>query len=810
MGKNSAGHMVRRLRGLFRPKAKPIPRSPSPLAAPAPAPLVSNPSPAASVPQTPPDPRKKNRSGQETKRDQPHDRALLDEEVKASIDAMEKMLLAMHNMSLLTPLMSGSSSELSEAMTEYGRVFQKRSRADPDSSVDQTEDNARFRCYSHASKFWDEMSTMQTAVHETLVKDYEYLNRQVANFFKLHSSDNVDDRKVIEEYDKMLDRVEKVAGFRFPPGLECFSGRVQEDARRKPEYRKHLRTRPGRIRLPHRVYPVSGFAHGREPPSLESPAMYPGAFRPHWGELDVKASQLLREASSGDKRFETLLEMRDNLMMSFAKKHNDALRGLETDFLARVAVGLTNTGFDRLKDAYRKADEWASVVGLQTYAEHLRIGGAQAEVYESLVSNPPGPGPMSALELMADEWNPNYQRGFGVDYSADIAANSDLGKNLSPGPFPESFIGERAEDGDNESDSESDDPGSDDSTGPRGFEPGPGPPGGNNPRPPGGNSGSNFAGGPSTGGYSNNSAGGAGGAGGSRNSASSNCLPSYTGSGSSYEGNRRFAEGLQAGLSGQIIYESSDNESPSMGSDSSSGSNRDSVLSRSSLSTTQTSLGSADDLSKSPKGSSPGRYALTIAQPVPGVGVTPVSPEADPAKKSGNRKLCGTTFGITEMPMGSKTVEGSGGAQAQDAFVCPFDNPFEDTPMALSTLVEDSDEDPADDHRATRTGRKHRHLRRVPRFLILQGGKLKVFGRYNSYAGTGLKTKSPARGLHPLKGYQRLSSSMSLPILSTCDAVPKSAGPLSCPGGNDSTTSGPASGLFYKNAGGQATGTIPQ
>ncbi|PWW78030.1 hypothetical protein C7212DRAFT_342453 [Tuber magnatum] len=816
MGKNSAGHVVRGLRGLFRPKAKPITRSSSPSAASAPPPVVSTPPPVASAPQTPPDPRKKTISDQETEDDEPHDRLLLDEEVKASIDAQEKLLLAIHKMSLVSYLMSDGSNELSEAMIEYGLVFHKRARADPVLSANQVEDNARFRCYTHASRFWGEMSAMQMAVHDTLVQDYQDLNRQAASFFEFHASDDVDDDKFMKEYDKMLDRVERLASFRLPEDLQRVKVHAPENSRRKPEYRKHSRSRSEsasrsmHVHVPPRACPVSGFTHGGMPHSLESPAMYPGAFRHRWGEPQVKESQMLREASSGDQRLEALLEMRDDLMMSFAKKHNDGLRDLETDFLTRIAVGLTNTSFDRLKDAYRKADEWSSVVGLQAYADHLCVRKAQAEVNEPLPSSPPRS--VTAPELIGDEWRGGCRCGFGADNSTNIAFNSGIGRAFSPGLFPGNLIEERAENEDTESESESEsesnDPTLDDSTSPQGSEPGPDPPGGNNPWPPGGNSGSNSTGGPSASGYSNYSARGAGG---SRNSTNSNSFSSYAGSGSSYEGNQRFSNGLQASPPRQIIYESSDNGSLSISSDSPPRSNCDSILSRSSLSTTLTSLGSAGDLSKSPKGSSQGGYALAMAQPVPGVAVTSVSPETGPAKaalimKGGNRKLSGTTFGIANLSMGSGVVEGSGGAQAQNALVYPLVNPFEDTPSPLSTLLEDPDEGPADDYQEARTGPKHRHLRRVPRFIILQGGKLKVFGRHNSYTGTGLKTESPARRQRSLKGYQRLSSSASLPILPACEAVLKLAGDRE---GSDPTTSGPGSGLSYKNAGGQAAGKIP-
>src|SRR5437879_5293810 len=84
MGKNSVGHMVKGLRGLFRPKAGPRTRSPPPLVISAPLPMVSAPPPVASAPQTPPDPCEKNKSGQEPEKDNP-DRPLLDEEVKAYV-----------------------------------------------------------------------------------------------------------------------------------------------------------------------------------------------------------------------------------------------------------------------------------------------------------------------------------------------------------------------------------------------------------------------------------------------------------------------------------------------------------------------------------------------------------------------------------------------------------------------------------------------------------------------------------------------------------------------------------------------------
>ncbi|CAZ80658.1 unnamed protein product [Tuber melanosporum] len=655
------------------------------------------------------------------------------------------MLLAMHQMTLLAYLMSESSNELSEAMIEYGRVFQARMRADPTLSTDQIEDNARFRCYTHASKFWSDMSSMQMAVHQTLLKDYQQLNHQVAGFFEHYSSD-VGDHKVIGDYDKMLRRAEMVADFRFPADSGHARSEAPEGAHRNSDYRKHARSRPqsawrrGCTYVPRGACPVSGLTHGQIPHPLESPATYPGVFSPRWGEANVQISQTLREASTGDQRFETLPTSDGDPVMSFAKRHSDALRNLETDFLARIAVGLTNTSLDGLKDAYCKADDYASVLGLQVYANHL-LGKGQTELYGSLEPNPP-----------------------------------------------------RAEDGGDESESksESDDPVSDGSAGPKDSGPGPNGPGRNNPRPPGGGSGSNFAGGASAGGHSNNSARGLGG---SRSSANANSPPSYSSSEGQYEGNRRLSEGLQASLSKQTIYELSDNESPSVNSDS------PSVLSRNSLSTTQTSLGSDSDLPKSPKGSSPEV-------------ITSVSSETGTAKvalsKDGNQNLSGTTFGI-DMPMVSKIVEGLGSrvAQAQNYFV----NPLGDTPMALSTLLEDSDEGPdqdsIDDHKVIHTGRKHRHLRRVPRFIIFQGGNLKVFGRHNSYTGTGLKAGSPSQGKHSLQGYQRLGSSVGLPALSACDAVPQSASRLGDLGSNDSTTYGPESGLFQKSACVQDADTTP-
>jgi len=655
------------------------------------------------------------------------------------------MLFAMGNMIQALHLMSDSSSELSKAMIEYGRVFRERTRADPTLSTNQVEDNARFRCYSHASNFWGEMSTMQLEVHNTLFEDYQHLNRQVARFFQLHASHDADD-KLIGEYDKMLNRVEKVAGFHLPADLEYVKGKVS-DARLNPEYRKHSRSKPEYASKPRHAYPppgtypVSGFTHGQAPYPLESPAMYPGTFRHRWGELDIKASEIMREASSGDERFKTLLETRDNLMMSSAEKHNDALRTLETDFLTRIAVGLTNTGFNKLKDAYSKADEWASVVGLQTYARQLSLSGFQAVL-------------------------------------------------------------------DEDDESDSDDSTSDDSTRPEDSDPGPDAPGGSSPHPPSGNSGSNSAGGASSGGGSGNSAQGPGSRG---NSVDSRSFSSYAGSGSSYEGNQRPFQGLQASLSNQIIYELSDNESPSINSDSPSGSNCDSAPSGSSPNTTQTSLGSTSDLSRSPKGSSSGNHTLAMTQPVPEVAITSASPDTGAAKvtlgkKGGNQKLSGATFGIVDISLGSKTVEGLGPGVAQAQ--TPFVNPFEGVPTTLSTSLEDPDDDSVDDYQAIPTGRKHQHLRRVPRFIILQGGKLKLFGRHNSYTGTGLKTKSPARDQPLLAGYQRLSSS-SLLAVPACDVAAKSAGPLSDPGSSGFTTCGPGNNLFYKNAGGQAAGTIP-
>ncbi|KAG0644766.1 hypothetical protein HOY80DRAFT_938409 [Tuber brumale] len=683
-------------------------------------------------------------------------------------------------MSHATCLMSESSSELSEAMIEYGRVFQKRTRADPTLSSNQVKDNARFRCYSHASRFWGDMSSMQMAVHQTLLKDYQHLNRQVATFFEQHSSD-ASDRETIGEGDKRLSRVEMVAGFRHPADLEHVRSKAPEDAHRNPDHHTYV---------PPRAFPVSGLTHGQIPHPLESPATYPGGFCPRWGETEVQISQTLREAGSGDQRSETLPEMRDNLMM-FAKKHNDALRNLETDFLARIAVGLTNTSFDRLKDAYLKADDWPSLIGLQTYAGELRLGKRQTELNGSLEPSPPRS--VIRRELIGDD----KFGGFGVDGSTHTAASSGIGTVPSPGLFPGDFVGEGAGDGDDESESESesDGPVSDGSVSPKGSGLGPNGPGRNNPRPPGGNSGSNLAGGTGAGGHSNNSARGPGG---SRSSPNSNSSSNYASSGSLYEGNRRLSEGLQASLSKQTLHELSDSGPPSVNSDS------PSVLSRDSLSTTQTSVRSAGDLSKSPKG--PSSEAAT----------TPESSEIGAAKvalskKDGNQKLSGTTFGIN-MSIGSKIVEGleSRVAQTQNSFVTPL----EDTPMALSTLLEDSDEgsdqDSVDDHKVMRTSRKHRHLRRVPRFIIFQGGNLKVFGRHNAYTGTGLKAGSPARGQNSLQNHQRLGSSASLPTLSACDVAPQLASPLDDPGSNDFTTYGSGSGLFQKSAGVQATGTIPQ
>ena len=742
------------------------------------------------------------------------------------------MLLAMRRMCILSYFMSESSSELSEAMIEYGRVFEERARDDQTPSIDQSEDNARFRCYSHASKFWSEMSTMQMAVHETLLQDYQHLNRQGARFFGLHASHDADDRLIVE-YDIMLNRIEKVAGFHLPADFGDVESKISEDAHLNPGYRKHARSkseyssRPKHVHPPPRACPVSGFTHEQVPHSLETPAMYPGLFRHRWGELSIKASQILREASSGDERFKALFEMRDKLKISFAEKHSDALRDLEADFLARVAVGLTNTGFDRLRDAHRKADEWASVVGLRTYANQLNLSPkVQAKLDEPIEPNPRQP--VIGSEFMNDEFQPDYQWDFSVDGPTDTTSNSGLGRTFSPGPLPEDLIEERAEDKDGESESddstsddstspedsepgpdeddesESDDSTSDDSTSPEDSEPGPNAPGNNNPRPPGGNSGFNSAGGASAGGRSNNSARGSGG-----RASSANNNSFYSGSGSPYQGNQCPFKGFQASLLEQMIYELSNNELPSINSDSPSGSNCDSV---GSLSTTQTSIGSIGDLFKSPKGSPSGRYTLTtdMAQPTPEVATTSMSPDTSTAevalgKKGGKEKLSGATFGIVEISMGSKIVHGLAPrvAQAQN----PFVNPFEDTPAF--PLLEDPDEDSVDDHKVIRPRRKHQHLRRVPRFVTLRGGKLQVFGRHNSYTGTGLKTKFPARG-QPLKGYQRLGSSSSLPILPTCDAVAKSADPLSDPGSSGSTAFELGNDLFCKNASGQAAGIIPQ
>jgi len=716
------------------------------------------------------------------------------------------MLLAMRRMCIISYFMSESSSELSEAMIEYGRVFEERARDDPTRSTNQLEDNARFRCYSHASKFWSEMSTMQMAVHETLLRDYKHLNRQGARFFGLHASHDANDR-LLGEYNKMLNRVERVAGFHLPADLKDVESKVSEDAHLNPGYRKHARSkseyssRPRHVHSPPRACPVSGFTHEQVPHSLETPAIYPGLFRHRWGELDIGASQILREASSGDERFKALFEMRDKLMMSFAEKHNDALRDLETDFLTRVAVGLTNTSFDRLRDAHRKADEWASVVGLRTYANQLNLSPpkAQAKLDEPLEPSPDWPVVGSAF--MNDEFQPDYQWDFSVDGSANTTTNPEIGRTLSPGPLPEDLIEERAENEDDES--ESDDSTSDDSTSPEDSEPGPNAPGHNNPQPPGGNSGSNSAGGASAGGRSNSSARGSGG-----RASSANNNSFYSGSGNSYEGNRRPFEGLQASLLKQMIYELSNNESPSINSDSPSGSNCNSV---GSPSTTQTSIGSIGDLFKSPEGSPSGRYTLTMTQPVPEVAATSVSPGTGAAevalgKKGGKQKLSDATFGIVEISMGSKIVHGLAPrvAQAQN----PSVNPFKDTPTF--SLLEDLDEDSVDDHKVIRPRRKHRHLRRVPRFVTLQGGKLQVFGRHNSYTGTGLKTKFPARDQPLLRGYQRLNSSSSLPILPDCDAVAKSADPLSDLGSTGSTAFEPGNDLFYQNASGQTAGTIPQ
>lgn len=717
------------------------------------------------------------------------------------------MLLAMRRMCILSHSMSESSSELSEAMIEYGRVFEERARDDSTLSFDQSEDNARFRCYSHASKFWSEMSTMQMAVHETLLKDYQYLNRQVARFFGLHASHDADDRLIVE-YDKMLNRIEKVAGFHLPADFKDVESKASEDAHLNPGYRKHARSkseyssRPRHVHPPPRACPVSGFTYEQVPHSLEAPALYPGLFRHRWGELSIKASQILREASSGDERFKALFETRDKLRMSFAEKHNDALRTLETEFLTRVAVGLTSTGFDGLRDAHRKADEWASVVGLRTYANQLNISPVkvQAKLDEPLEPNPRWP--VVGSEFMNDEFQPDYRWDFSVDGPTNTTTGSGIDRTLSPGPLPEDLVEERAEDEDDES--ESDDSTSDDSTSQEDSEPGPNAPGNNNPRPPGGNSGSNSAGGASAGGRSNNSARGSGG-----RASSANNNSFYSGSGNAYEGNRRPFEGLQASLLEQMIYELSINELPSRNSDSPSGSNCDSV---GSFTTTQTSIGSTGDLSKSPKGSPSGRYTLTtgMTQPVPEVATTSVSPDSGTAgvalgKKGGKEKPSGATFSIVEISMGSKIVHGLAPrvAQAQN----PFVNPFEDTPEL--SVLEDPDEDSVDDYKVTRPRHKHRHLRRVGRFVTLQDGKLQMFGRHNSYTGTGLKAKFPARG-QPLKGYQRLNSSSSLPIFPAYDAVIESADPLSDPGSSGSTAFGPGNDLFYENASGQAAGIIPQ
>jgi len=88
MGKSSAGHIVRGLRGIFRPKARPptVP-TPSPTV-PSPPPIIHatspapTPPPVISAPQNPPDACKKARSSQETEQDKPRDKLLLDEEVK--------------------------------------------------------------------------------------------------------------------------------------------------------------------------------------------------------------------------------------------------------------------------------------------------------------------------------------------------------------------------------------------------------------------------------------------------------------------------------------------------------------------------------------------------------------------------------------------------------------------------------------------------------------------------------------------------------------------------------------------------------
>jgi len=707
----------------------------------------------------------------------------------------------MSEMVSLSYCMSNTSNQFSEAMIESGRGFEERARADPALSTNQVEDNARFRSYVHASNFWSEMSAMHMAVHETLLKHYQHLNRRAAGFFQKHSSNDVGD-KLIREYDKMLKRVEKVAGFHLPADLEYVTGKASEDAHLNPGCRKHAppeseyASRPRHTYPPPGACPVSGLTHGQAPHPLESPAMYSGTFRRRWGELDIKASQIMRETSSGDEKFKTLLETRDNLMMSLAKKHDDALRDLESDFLSRIVVGLTNTSFDKLKDVYLKADEWSSVVGLQTYAGQLSLGESQAELDEPLESSPRRP--VAGSEFVNDGWQPSYQWEFGFDA---------VGRALSPGLPPGDLTEERVEGEGNES--ESDDPASDGSTIQEDSEPGPDAPGGGGPRPPGGNSGSNSVGGASSSGRSGNPARGPGGRG---SSADSRSYSSYAGSGSSYEGNQRPFEGLQESLSEQMIYELSDNESPSINSDSPSISSPDSDLGINSLNTTQTSLGSTSDLSKSPKGPSSGSYTLAMTQRVPEAAVTSVSPDTGPTKvalgkKGGKQKLSDAIFGIVDISMGSKTVQGLGPevAQAQN----PFVNSFEDIPMALSTLLEDPDDDSVDGYKVIHTGHKHRHLRRVPRFIILQGGKLKVFGRYDSYTGTGLKTKSLARD-QPLADYQRLNSSSSLPVPLACDVAVKSAGPLNDPRSSVLPISGPGNSLFHKNAGGQAAGTIPQ
>lgn len=86
MGKNSAGHIVKGLRGLFRPKAKPRTRPPSPSIISTIPPTASTSSPVSTVnsaPQNPPDAGERTESAQETEQDKPHNRLLFDDEVKA-------------------------------------------------------------------------------------------------------------------------------------------------------------------------------------------------------------------------------------------------------------------------------------------------------------------------------------------------------------------------------------------------------------------------------------------------------------------------------------------------------------------------------------------------------------------------------------------------------------------------------------------------------------------------------------------------------------------------------------------------------